>query len=98
MFRTLFCWTCEQVFEHRISKEKDEKHKVFKLWRGVMFRSESAKGGELDLGGFDDIPVKWGSVSDTGRRKSAVAKLDDRYTVAASDDEEDEEEESDETA
>ena len=61
---------------------------AFGLWKGLIL---GHKWDALDLGGLDEIPVKWGGIADVGRRQTVTVADCEGLELAASDVDEDEE-------
>lgn len=49
---TVFTWACHDVYTHRVASKEDQKDVCFRKWRHMT--------KWLDVGGRDQIPVKWG--------------------------------------
>ena len=52
--RRVFVYTCEQVYLLRILK--DDKIKMYKWWKGIMFHPNFQEGGRLPLAGLRTYP------------------------------------------
>lgn len=67
--KAVFLWTCEDVWSFRIGPGDPDalRFECYKAWKGVV-RDKCFK--VLDLGEPGEIPVRWGSVYNTGRRRA----------------------------
>jgi hypothetical protein len=68
-YATTFRWACEDTLIHRISGPKDDNMAYHAAFRSYTERDQVLK---LNLGGRDDIPVKWMGVADRGLRKGVI--------------------------
>jgi len=86
--QTVFEWTCELIFQNRFSLASDNKMEAYRLWKGLIL---GEKWDVLNLGGLDEIPVKWGGIADVGRRQTVTVADCEGLELADSDVDEDEE-------
>ncbi len=63
--KTVFVWTCEDVFKTRLAPKKENRFESFKVWQGMP---KHPKILALNLGGIEDIPVRMMGIADAGRR------------------------------
>lgn len=77
--KTVFCWTCEDVWRFRIAPEVDRRIECFDAWRSLP---QDPRLDAMRLGDVDEIPISWAGVYDTGRRKKLKAvERDDRFVI-----------------
>ena len=67
--QNVFERTCEYVWEERFARDTDNRQTMFSLWSEMLLQDHWK---EMELGGVDNIPVKWGGISDVGRRRKVI--------------------------